>query len=74
VNRPARAFTLIELMLSMVFIVMLTMTLYTALRVGIRDIRTGCLDGARSAVEIGPLVQAFGRHAADGDLLRHRQR
>ena len=59
-KRPrVRAFTLIELMLAMVFIVMLTMTLYTALRVGIRAraSATSATDPGRATAIVAGLVR-----------------
>jgi prepilin-type N-terminal cleavage/methylation domain-containing protein len=53
------AFTLIELMLAMVFIAMLTMTLYTALRVGIRARASaaGATDSVRATAIVANLVR-----------------
>jgi hypothetical protein len=57
--KRSRAFTLIELMLAMTFIVMLSMTLYTAMRVGIRARASAAnaTDSIRAASIVAGLVR-----------------
>jgi type II secretion system protein J len=58
-RRRQCAFTLIELMLAMTFIVMLSMTLYTALRVGIRARASaaGATESIRAASIVASLIR-----------------